>query len=463
MGMLGELFQPKVRDLQAEELADERRLQFQASNPFTAMAHAAYTGADMAGKGAARAGLALAGEDPRSPAEKNTQAVEAAKAQVAKLGFDMDDPKSMDMFYKSVIQILRGQGLVAEAATVAKEWHAQKQGDIKLDLQNQELMRKKAKDEASNELGWARMLQMAQNGIKAGSAVGKILADMDLEQNQTPERRALLKQQLDKVLDPGWTAVDRGDRIELRNKQSGRVIDTAEKAVAPKDKAKDDARAQAASNAYNQALLSLQRQYDAAVELYNMRGVKGMTGRFGRWVGEPEKGLMNQIATVVSPNDARAAFSKHEQVVGGTFLAGLAVLKNASKTGATGLGAVSEKEGDKVQADAAALNRMQEAPDYRKQLATYIRYMEAFADELAAGAASDGAEELRKLARKALTGPSATKGATAPTAVPPTAVPAAAPAAAGDMVRVIRPDGQVGSIPRANLERALQQGYKEAK
>lgn len=40
--------------------------------------------------------------------------------------------------------------------------------------------------------------------------------------------------------------------------------------------------------------------------------------------------------------------------------------------------------------------------------------------------------------------------------------PASAPASGGDKVRVISPDGRLGSIPAANLEKAIAQGYKRA-
>src|SRR5690606_29481343 len=102
----------------------------------------AYTGlaaSRMAGQGIGRTVAAATGRDPRTPTERNLQAIEAAKQQVAALGFDPEDPKSIDQFYKQVVMILQRQGLAAEAMTVAKEWRAAKTADAKAGLENEKL------------------------------------------------------------------------------------------------------------------------------------------------------------------------------------------------------------------------------------------------------------------------------------------------------------------------------------
>lgn len=106
-GMLGGLFSPNFRNLRDEELDENRRLDALAADPFRAMARTAYEGAGIAGRGLGTAVAGAAGKDPRTPTARNAQAVEAAKAEVAKLGFDPEDPKSLDSFYKQVISILQ--------------------------------------------------------------------------------------------------------------------------------------------------------------------------------------------------------------------------------------------------------------------------------------------------------------------------------------------------------------------
>jgi hypothetical protein len=391
-GMLGELFSPKARDLRAEEEAEERRLQFQAQDPFRAAAHAAYTGGAMAGKGLGTLAAGAMGRDARSPAQRNVDAVEAAKAQVSRMGFNPEDPKSIDQFYKQVIAILQKQGLVAEAVAVAKEWNAQKLATSKDKLAVEELERRKRRDLATDARAVERNAILAKKLGKAASPVGKLLDDMD--GTTDPVRRAHLAKAVENATAGKVQVRDLGDRVELleRNPVTGKweLIREDDKGLTPRDEEKADDKTATAKQAYSEYMAGLQKQYNAAVELHNHRGVEGITGRWGRWVGEEKNApWIGSLASWLSEDDARAALALHDQVTGGTFLAGLAKLKAASKTGATGLGAVSEREGDKVQSDAAALNRIQQAPDYRRQLATYIAEMQGFAARLADGAAAD--------------------------------------------------------------------------
>lgn len=412
-GMLGDLFTPSARTLRDDELDKERVHQWQAQDPFKAMAHASYSGATLAGEGLARAGVAAAGGDPRTRLERNVEAVEAAKQQVAALGFNPDDPKSIDEFYKRVIQILQKQGLAAEALAVGKEWNAEKHKTAKSDIELRDLQRREDRDRRAAELGIMRVAS-AREIAAAKNATAKEIADAKLTAEQ--------------LKDGPFKSIDYGDHVEVINR-FGEVISSKPKALNPKDEERDANAKRDAEQAYGEYLAGLQRQYDAAVQLHNHPGVDGITGRFARHVGTDDKSpVLGTLATTLAGKDARGALALHNQVVGGAFLAGLAKLKNASPNKSTGLGAVSEKEGDKVQSDAAALDRAQEAADYRKQLAIYIQEMEGFAQRLAAGAQQD------KIAPK----PLATKPLNGAPAAKPAAVPAAAPAAPAGAPKVER-------------------------
>lgn len=74
------------------------------------------------------------------------------------------------------------------------------------------------------------------------------------------------------------------------------------------------------------------------------------------------------ITTFVS-QDAANAQVRIDKLKARTFLAALSDLKAASKTGATGLGAVSNIEGQKVQNAYAALDQAQDTETYKKALA----------------------------------------------------------------------------------------------
>ena len=425
-GMLSGLFSPQFRDLRLEEKDEEDRLrQIAEMGGFKQAGYAGLSGAQTAGKALGRLAAAATGTDPRSPAQRGQAAVEAAKAQVAQLGFDPDDPKSIDQFYKQVIAILQKQGLAAEALAVAKDWNAQKLATSKESLAVREMERKEARDKAIDARAAEKNAALKLKFGAAASPMGKMLADYERAdaRNDSFAKGQLLKA-IQNLAGPGWKAVDLGDRVELRNAETGEVIGgTLDKGLAPVAELKDENAKKTAADAYGEYMAGLQRQYDAAVELHNHPGVEGITGRFGRYVGE--EGAGGFLASTISSDAAGAALALYKQVTGGTFLAGLTKLKNASKTGATGLGAVSEREGEKVQSDAAALDRLQQAPDFRRQLATYIQEIEGFAGRLSAGAAKDGIPP-RPLAAKALTVPGKGKGRGKPAPAPAASAPARA-------------------------------------
>ena len=437
-GMLEGIFSPDFRNLRQEELDEEQRTQFLANDPFAAMAHTAYSGARMAGRGLGEAAARAAGVDPRTPLKRQSDAVQAAKAQVSQLGLDPDDPASMDQFYRQVITILQKQGLAAEALEVGKEYHAQKRQRTKDDLDVRKLERLERNDanlaahrKAQNELALKRLGRM-------GPPVVQLLDR--LNETTDPFARRNIIAAIEKATAGTVKAVDLGDRVQLIDAATGEPIREEDKGAAPmpeKEVVKAGAAENKANAAYSEAMAGLQRQYDAAVALHNHPGVEGITGRWGKWVGED--GMFPQLPTWLSGDDARSALALYKQVTGGAFLAGLSKLKSASSTGATGLGAVSEKEGDKVQSDAAALDRLQEAQDFRRQLATYIREMEGFADRLAAAAPGDKISPI-PLQKKPLT--NGRGGTVVRTGPPPgPSVPAAAPA--GDVEEWVRVNGKL--------------------
>jgi hypothetical protein len=385
-GMLGGLFSLQPRDKLLEEREEQRQLETLASDPFKAMAMTAYGASRDAGRGVGSAVAAGMGKDPRTPTERNVAAIEAAKAQVAQLGLDPDDPKSIDEFYKQVIIILQKQGLAAEAAAMSKEYRAEKAQRTKDDLSVRELQRKEARDNRAHELGVLRIASQ-QEIAAARNATAKEIAEAKLTAEQ--------------MKTGPFKSVDYGDHVEVINR-FGEVVSSKPKGATPGNAAKDDAKTAAAASAYVEHKAGLQQRYDAVVALHNHPGVEGITGRLGRLVGE--EGMAGQTATTVASGDARAALALYKQVTGGTFLAGLAKLKEASKTGATGLGAVTEREGDKVQSDAAALDRAQDAGPFRAQLATYADALKGYSDRLDAAAQSHDIAP-KPLAAKALQAP----------------------------------------------------------
>jgi hypothetical protein len=404
-GMLGGLFSLQPKDRRLEELDDDNRIAALASDPFKAAAMTAYGASRDAGRGLGSAVAAGMGKDPRTPTERNVAAIEAAKAEVAKLGLDPDDPKSIDEFYKQVIIILQKKGLAAEAAAMSKEYRAEKAQRTKDDLSVRELQRKEDRDKRAHELGVLRIASQ-QEIAAARNATAKEIAEAKLTAEQ--------------MKTGPFKSTDYGDHVEIMNR-FGEVISSKPKGAAPlnaRDAAKADAAEGAAASAYAEHKAGVQQRYDAVVALYAHPGLEGITGRIGRKVGD--EGVAGEVMTTAASADARAALALYKQVVGGTFLAGLAKLKEASKTGATGLGAVTEREGDKVQSDAAALDRAQDAGPFRQQLATYAKELEGYSARLDAAAAQHKIPA-KPLAQKPLQAPVRGRRPTAaPTAPSPT-------------------------------------------
>jgi len=401
------------------------------------------------------------GVDVRSADAKKRDAIERVKAQVQASGID---PENLDSFYVAVIKALGAEGFAAEAAEVAREYQAQKLARQKGEVELREQRRKEAKDVATSEQAVERNA-IARARLGASAPETEKLLNL-LDRTTEPNARKAITARLNALAAGKVIFNDLGDRVQMIDPTTKEVLRTDVKGAAPETggaKAKREAKDVGRGSAYNEIMAGLQNRYDAVVDLYNHPGVAGITGATGRFVGEKTsegETTLGRIATTVAGKDSRAALALFERVQGGAFLAGLERLKAASKTGSTGLGAVSEKEGDKVQSDAAAISRAQDAVDFRAALAIYARSMEAAAGRIAADAQTYSVEA-PALEAHALVAPGL-RGKAAP-AAPAPAVKAAPAAPAADRVRVQSPDGQTGTIPRSQLEEAKAAGYTEVK
>ena len=423
-GLLPGLFSPQIKDVRQEGIDEESRLARLAQDPFSAAAYTAYSGSRLAGQGLARAAGSAMGYDTRSPTERNLAAVEAVKKQVAQMGFDPSDPKSLDQFYMNVVKILQSQGLVAEAAEVAKEWRAAKQSDTTNALKIREQERKEKKDEATEAYQKDRLEILRQRGVPEYQKYVELI-----EQTTDPVTRKMYLDRLNMMAGKakGIKFEDAGDRVIVRDAATNEVLSVDQKGAVPmneKDKAKADEKESKNTNAYRNAKAGMQQQYDAAVDLYNMPGFDRIFGRAGQFIGK--EGFAGTAATLLSSDEARAAYEKWKQVTGTTFLTGLAQLKQASPTGSTGLGAVSNTEGDKVQAAGAALGRSQDPASARTQLRVYIQTLVTASENIDAAARAEGITP-GPLVQKPLTGPQRGRTTTAAPQAP--ATPPAAPAA----------------------------------
>jgi len=415
-----------------------------------------------AGRGLGQAVGGLAGQDMREPAEKHNANVAAIKAEMAKSGLEVGSDEYLQMLMK----LFNQYGMVDQATAVQAQLEAAKDKRLGRKIQERQVERLENRDLQAVEMARAKD-ETAR--LKLGGNTAGIIARIEQVSTQlaeNPSDPALLsaQQNLERALEvelgrnKGVVVSKTNNVLQISDKQTGaliREVQMGEKPLTAKDKAKQGD----VPGVYAEAMAGLQKQYDAVADIFAHPGVEGMTGRFGRFVGEKSatggESILTTAANVLSGDESRSALAKHDQIAGGAFLGGLAKLKQASKTGATGLGAVSEREGDKVQADAAAINRLQNADSYRQQLKIYAEFMEGFADRLAAGAEKDGIAPI-PLQRKAFTAPGRRP-------MKPGPAPRAAAAPATGSVKVRSPEGKTGSIPREDLKQALREGYTEIK
>lgn len=101
---------------------------------------------------------------------------------------------------------------------------------------------------------------------------------------------------------------------------------------------------------------------DEVLDPKNAGGLASVTGFGGTSMGK---------MLTIPGGDASRVQARLDQIRGRTFIAGMNMLKAASPTGATGLGAASEREGENVIQAQAALNQAQNEEDYAIALKEY--------------------------------------------------------------------------------------------
>lgn len=162
------MFTPLQSDLYREQGDDRDAMVIARQSPADLAAFMAYTGGrDIAG-GAGQAAGGMLGVDLRGPVQKHSGNVEAAKAAIAALDFDMNDPAQVDQFYRASIEILRKHALPSEALALSKEWQASKLAAKKED-------RLERGQEAREKFQQDKM-----EAIKSGSWRGKMAAYTDI-------------------------------------------------------------------------------------------------------------------------------------------------------------------------------------------------------------------------------------------------------------------------------------------
>jgi hypothetical protein len=456
------------RGQRQEDQDEERRLQFMAQNPDQARARMSYEMAGLAGKGLAQAGSAMAGLDPRSRTERDVDNVTAAKAAIAELPeVDLSKPEGVDAYYKGVIGALRKHNLPAEAHAASVEWNKERNALTDRQIKIDDLDRKKAADKVTADEK-QRKLQIAQerNNQLAQRGMPEMIQIIDrIEKEEDPATRELLTKHANALIESkkkGVILENLGNRVVVRDKATGAVIGTpdlmGEKPLSAKDAAKSAAGKEDDVKAYRADMQGLQTVYKAAADLYNSPGLDELIGKWTGIAAEqgPEKGgpFREMFIARLGPR-GQEALGLFQQVQGASFIKALKDLKAAGK-GSTGLGAVSEVEGNKIQAANGALFPRQQPESFRRKLAAFIDTIEASANNLATEAMKDKIEPIH-LNTVPLTGPGR-RGA------PPAEAPTRpAGGQSGEPTVTMTKDGKTRQVYRSKVEEAKRRGYTETK
>lgn len=140
---------------------------------------------------------------------------------------------------------------------------------------------------------------------------------------------------------------------------------------------KKDLKYRTDQNLLGGGLSSIQEQIDRIDRLGALSGkpISGLQDNFG----------MFQMSNKIAGTDASNAKTDLSNLNANSFIQALGAMKSQSATGASGLGALSEKEGDKVQAAAAALSGDQSYDNFTKNLQGYRDALVASQQRLKSG------------------------------------------------------------------------------
>ena len=290
-------------------------------------------------------------------------------------------------FYAAAIPILQKYNLVAEAEAMEKQRLALETARVgaspvlKLQLDKDRLL--KRPDAASPNVQAAIAAidrTLAQEGIRAEGGSGPEFIKL-YDQYQAAvkagdtDRATAIQEEIAarRVKQSGERPMSEAER--RRVEVTERREDRAEK--------KDEAKAADAEKAAWDALEANTKAIDE--EIRTVQRLRAHPGR-SKIIGDLY-GALPLGAVAVRSGGAGAIYA---QLEGQTFIRALQELKATSKTGASGLGQLTEIEGNKIQTAKAAINRQQPDAQFDRTLDDYIRQLQDSRAKFASALAQTG-------------------------------------------------------------------------
>lgn len=348
---------------------------------------------------------AVTGADVRSDQQK----LAAVRAQVAAAlkGTDMQDP---DKVYPVLIRVLQQAGLVPQAMAAAREYEEIKKGRRTEERSVRELERREVKDANDARLRELKLqqydprspLNKAIDQLAALRAKRDALPEGSRERANADRAIEVMESNLMKAHKGSVKSVDLTDRVQIINSEDGTVIREIPKGVSPKDAAKASAKSAAAAAADEDAVFAADQALAAIDRLLTNKRVTSVAGATGL------------VASKTPGLEAYTVAAEIESLGGRVFLTAIQKLKEASRTGGTGLGALSDAEGARIVSSAGQVKPGTSDESLLNSL-TEIRVIFQRARDKAAASAKNSAA--------------------APTPAAPTATPAA-PTAGGSVQQV---------------------------
>lgn len=415
-GPFGEMLLP-----QDEEAADENRLRYLARDPFQAAAYTAYGSARDAGRGLATAVGNAMGYDMRSPMQKRREAAESIKATVASAGVQ---PGSDD-YYRLLVDQFTKHGMLDSANAATQAWEVVKRQRAQTGAYERQNQPKpaSAKDRLT-DLYWSITEQLAADPENAGllarkAALEKALGLKDAQPKQESADWVLVQPT---QFSPGYMYNKRtGERKQIE----GRIAkggDAGEEPDSPFADLPPEARKAAERTAGKETA-----QWLGGDRATALRGVEALRDVQARLESDPD--LVNDPVSSSLPDAMRAMTASGRAAIQARETVRQAIQATLRAT----LGAqFTQQEGESLMA--RAYDPRLSAKENIERLDRAIIELE---DKISA---KDSLASNKRPAQRAPREPRA-----------------------GAKVRVRFPDGQTGTIPRANLPAAKARGAVEVR
>ena len=311
-----------------------------------------------------------------------------------------------DEFYSAAVDILGKHGLGDEAELMAakqREAEVVKAGDdpvLKAQRTLDQLNKRLAAGDTTVKPAIAALEQFLSTYGKPRE--GTTPSDPDFIKLLNQKEAALKAGDTERA-----AAIDEEIKARRAGKPADKSLSDYEKFRIDQAKAKEKADQDAGVRAGQAAIGAMDIEIQASERLLAHPGLALIVG--SKW------GALPDTAAALRSGPAADAMAIYRTVTGQTFIRALQDLKATSKVGASGLGQLTEREGDKIQQARTSLHRQQRVEQFQRSLQSYIQQLNVSRGKFGA--------EIQRLGGQVPAPPPAIHDSPAPPRLPDAAVP----------------------------------------